>query len=187
KPSLRLANMATLQFDRNGAMVARSEQAASVLYLCNEGRLGVFDWASPNVEALPSALREGFTRLIRDASATHSATSSIDTSCGRFEFRAERLQRLAGGDADTVVTIHHWEPVDLTVASRLLQSSLSLQEKRIVIATAQQMEHKEIADNLGVTVGTLKAYVNRLLQKLDVESRQEIVERLLSEKDTATF
>ncbi|MGL4232211.1 MAG: hypothetical protein ACRCWJ_12670, partial [Casimicrobium sp.] len=28
KPSLRLANMATLQFDRNGAMVARSEQAA---------------------------------------------------------------------------------------------------------------------------------------------------------------
>jgi DNA-binding CsgD family transcriptional regulator len=180
---LRSSQTVTLQFARDGAMVARSEHAEGVLYLCNEGRTGVLDWASPNVEALPAAIRNEFGQFIAGLTDRRSMASEVATSCGYFEVRAERLQRLAGGDTDTFVTIRHWEPVDLIVASRLLQSSLTLQEKRILIATAQQKEHKDIADSLGVTVGTLKSYVNRLLQKLDVDSREAIVDRLLSEKD----
>jgi DNA-binding CsgD family transcriptional regulator len=185
--SLRSTDTVTVQFDRKGSMVARSEHAEGLLYLCNEGRSGVLDWASPNVEALPGAIRDEFEQFIRGSIARRSIVSEVATSCGYFEIRAERLQRLAGGETDTFVAIRHWEPVDLIVASRLLQSSLTLQEKRIVIATAQQKEHKDIADSLGITVGTLKAYVNRLLQKFDVNSRQEIVDRLLAEKEPAGF
>ncbi len=182
---LRASQTVTLQFDRDGVMVARSEDAEGVLYLCNEGRSGLLDWASPSVDALPAAIRSEFGQVISGSAAQRLVASEVATSCGYFDIRAERLQRLAGGDTDAFVTIRHWEPIDLIVASRLLQSSLTLQEKRILIATAQHKEQKEIADNLQITIGTLKSCVNRLLQKFEVESRQQIVERLLAHEDAS--
>jgi len=181
---LRLTATATFQFDAQGVMVARSARAIELLYLCQDVRIGVLDWARQDIEALPEAPRQLVRALLANRAGDNDGTAtacSLDLSAGRFDFRVERLQRLDGGAAQATVTIHHWQPADIVVARQLAGWPLSAQEKRLIVATARQQEHKDIADSLGITVGTLKVYVNRLNTKLGVDSRQAFVDRLLAD------
>jgi len=181
---LCLTATATLQFDAHGTMVARGAAAIELLYLCQDVRLGVLDWARQDFEALPEVPRQLVRAQLASAAleSTPAATRcSIELPAGRFDFRVERLQRLDGGAPHATVTIHHWQPADIVVARQLADWPLSAQEKRLIVATARQQEHKDIADSLGITVGTLKAYVNRLNTKLGVDSRQAFVDRLLAD------
>lgn len=180
--ALRPANAATLHFDASGRLLARGARAIELLYLCHDVRIGVMDWAGHDLAVMPNEPRE-MVRAYLNRSSGEVARCSLENMAGRFDFRAERLQALDGGPAHTAVTIQHWEPVDITVARQLSDWSLSTQEKRLIVASARQLGHKEIADRLGITVGTLKAYVNKLKAKLGVESRQDIIERLLAEAD----
>ncbi|MBL8311085.1 MAG: helix-turn-helix transcriptional regulator [Burkholderiales bacterium] len=177
---LCLAATATLQFDALGTMVARGARAIELLYLCQDVRLGVLDWAQQNVRALPGAPRALIEQQLVNDGTSRLAHCSLEVAAGRFDFRIERLERLDTTAPQITVTIQHWQPADIAVAKQLAGWPLSAQEKRLIVATAREMDHKEIADALGVTVGTLKAYVNRLNAKLGVESRKAFVQQLLT-------
>jgi DNA-binding CsgD family transcriptional regulator len=179
--ALRPADTATLHFDNTGRLLARGIRAIELLYLCHEVRMGVMDWAGHDISVMPAEAREMLRAHFGTDNSGDVTRCTLHNSAGRFDFRAERLRRLDGSEAHTAVTIHYWEPIDITVARQLARWPLSAQEKRLIVASARQLGHKEIADSLGITVGTLKAYVNKLKAKLGVDSRQDIIERLLAE------
>jgi len=182
---LRPASVATLHFDNAGRLLARGARAIELLYLCHDVRMGVMDWAGHDLSVMPAEPRAMLRAHLDTEGVGEIGKCSLLNSAGRFDFRAERLQALDGSGTHTAVTIHHWEPVDITVARQLAQWPLSAQEKRLIVASARQLGHKEIADSLGITVGTLKGYVNKLKTKLGVDSRQDIIERLLAEAGAA--
>ena len=104
---------------------------------------------------------------------------SVNVAAGRFDFRAERLLVTGTDQPQVAVTITHLEPTDITVARQLMNWPLSSQEKRLLIASVRQPSQQQLAEHLGITIGTLKSYVNRLQSKLELPSRQAIIDKVL--------
>lgn len=180
---LRTAATAVLHVDATGRLLARGQRAIELLYLCHDARTGVLDWAAADLSALPASAREMVGRLLAATDGPDAVQCTEIREAGRFDFRAERLLALDGGPPQVAVTITHLEPVDITVARQLLDWPLSPQEKRLLVASVRQPGQQLLADTLGITVATLKSYVNRLQAKLAVPSRQALIDRLLAEAD----
>ena len=59
-----------------------------------------------------------------------------------------------------------------------LQDALSCRQKQMLDHVSEGRTNKEIADRLGLTVGTVKHYVGHLFKKMQVRNRIEGLERL---------
>lgn len=169
-----------LLFDMNGTMQARSGGATHRLYLAHGAHMGMLAWARADLEALPDAIREDIRFWLRQAPAQGRKQWQEERISGQFQYQAECLPTL-GTPAQPLlaVTIGHSEPTDLRVARNLLHWPMSPQEKRIVIASASKPTLVELAAALGLTVGTLKSYVNRLQSRFGVDTRAALVEAVL--------
>lgn len=55
---------------------------------------------------------------------------------------------------------------------------LTTRENEILQLLAQGFLYKEIADQLGITVGTVKQHIHRMYQKMHVQNRTEAINRL---------
>ncbi len=55
-------------------------------------------------------------------------------------------------------------------------SSLTVQERRIFSFLQQGLTNKEIADELGVGLSTVKSHVNNIFSKLKISSRKEVMD-----------
>lgn len=70
--------------------------------------------------------------------------------------RAMELAQSAGGDADPF-------------------EQLSVRERGIVALVRRGLRNKEIADELGLTEGTVKVHLHKIFEKLGVRSRTELI------------
>ena len=94
---------------------------------------------------------------------------------------------------EAIKTIHRGLPfVTPELASRLLtdakggallplreaklQAALSYREQQILSHVSKGLTNKEIADQLGLTVGTIKHYVTQLFKKMNVRNRLEAIQ-----------
>jgi two-component system, NarL family, nitrate/nitrite response regulator NarL len=57
-----------------------------------------------------------------------------------------------------------------------LQAALSYREQQILTHVSKGLTNKEIADRLGLTVGTIKHYVTQLFKKMNVRNRLEAIQ-----------
>jgi two-component system nitrate/nitrite response regulator NarL len=57
-----------------------------------------------------------------------------------------------------------------------LQAALSYREQQILTHVSKGLTNKEIADQLGLTVGTIKHYVTQLFKKMNVRNRLEAIQ-----------
>lgn len=180
---LRPARVASLQIDATGRLLARGQRAIELLYLCHDARMGVLDWAAPDLSALPAQARALVSALLADSDGPDVVLCDECRPAGHFQFRAERLQALDGGACLVAMTITHHEPIDLTVARALLDWPLSPREKRLIVLSTRQPDQRQLAGAMGITVSTLKSYVNRLQTRLAIPSRQALIDRLLAGAD----
>lgn len=178
---LREAGMAVISLDANGTLQASGKRALELLYLCQDTRAGVLDWAREDMAALPPSVQAMVQPLLAPDGQTLTGSCTLDLPGGRFEFRADQLLASDGGLQQVVVSITHMEPADIAVARQLLEWPLSIQEKRLVVASVREPSLHALASYLGVTVNTLKSYNNRILAKVGLASRQAFIDVLLSQ------
>ena len=57
-----------------------------------------------------------------------------------------------------------------------LQAALSYREQQILTHVSKGLTNKEIAEQLGLTVGTIKHYVTQLFKKMNVRNRLEAIQ-----------
>ena len=55
-------------------------------------------------------------------------------------------------------------------------NSLTVQERRVFSFLQQGLTNKEIADDLGVSLSTVKSHVNNIYSKLNISSRKEVMD-----------
>lgn len=170
---------ALLRFDAQGQMRARSAQALGLLLRCHEEPLQEYGrWTASDLSALPHPLREQVRRMLRDADVPAQANMRLEHHGSLLELRAERLLDEQGGP-EVLVAISQLEPLDLAVAREIHDWPLAPHEKQLIVASTRPCSQRELAEQLGCTVGTLKGYLNRLFAKLGVVSREELMAQLL--------
>jgi DNA-binding CsgD family transcriptional regulator len=180
EPGSREALLASMLLNRAGNIQALSRNARNILFLARYQGMGPPDWARSDKQALPPEV----ARCIEDMFAAEDRVIDevqLRLPWGSFDFVLEKME-LLGERPETVINIiiRHHEPLDIAVARALWGWPFSPQEKRILIASARNPSLAQLAEALGLTVGTLKHYINVLQGKLGASSRQEIIERVLA-------
>jgi len=182
----RFRHAAQFQFDSEGNMVSRSAHGVELLYLYQDFGENFLPWNITTLSALPPQARtivSGMHAQLARGEDVKPVLRTVDLPAGRFEFHAEPLMSTSGGPAIISVRVAQYEPLDLAVARALRNAPFSQQEKRILVASTRKPSLQELAEHLGVTVGTLKIYINRLQAKAGQASRQAIIDTLLAEAD----
>lgn len=179
----RFRHAASFLFDGNGRMVARGLHGVELLYLYQDLGEHLLDWNADDLSALPMAARELVAGMLAELAAGGSV-AAVSTHAmlpaGRFDFHAEPLTPTTAEGPLVVVRVSHQEPLDIALARALREAPFGLQEKRILLGTPRQPSLKMLAEHLGITVGTLKSYINRLQAKAGLPSRQAIIGGLLA-------
>jgi DNA-binding CsgD family transcriptional regulator len=178
----RFRHAAQFLFSADGKMLARSERGVELLYLYQDFNENFVPWNTDMLAALPAHARAIVTNMcaaLARGDDVKPVSNIVDLPAGRFEFYAEPLAAVDRSPAIISVRIAQHEPLDLAVARALIDSPFSLQEKRILVASTHKPSLQDLAVQLGITVGTLKVYINRLQAKAGKASRQEIIDDLL--------
>lgn len=173
--------VASLLLQQGGAMLARSPAARDILFLARQTGMGPPEWARPDWHALPPAVVAAVQALFDHGAPGARHELSQHHAWGRFDFLLERPAVLSPRLAPVVnVVLRHHEAGDITLARRLWGWPLKPQEKRLLVASLRQPAQQQLARALGVTVATLKGYVNQLQARLGVPSRQALIDRVLA-------
>jgi DNA-binding CsgD family transcriptional regulator/plasmid stabilization system protein ParE len=183
--SYRFRHAAQFHFDLNEKMIARSAHGVELLYQYQDFGENFVPWNTDSIAALPAHARAIVTSMcaaLALGEEVKPVSNAIDLPAGRFEFCAEPLTAVDGGETTVAVRISQHEPLDIAVARALFNAPFSLQEKRILVASTRKPSLQQLADHLGVTVGTLKIYINKLQAKAGLSSRQAVIDSLLSAK-----
>ena len=61
------------------------------------------------------------------------------------------------------------------------QTQLSTREEAVLVCLAKGLTYKQIADQLGLSIDTIRTYLRRIYEKLHVQSRTEAVAKYLSQ------
>ncbi len=181
--SYRFRHAAQFLFSPSGKMLSRSEHGLELLYQYQDFSENFVPWGNETLAALPEEARSIVASMGEALARGESVKPVVHTAnlaAGRFEFHAEPLTDVTGTASTILVRISQHEPLDIAVARVLIDSTFSLQEKRILVASTRKPSLQELSEHLGVTVGTLKAYINRLQAKAGKASRQEIIDSLLA-------
>lgn len=129
---------------------------------------------SINDQSAKEAMDLGVNGLVIKASAPRDLLVCLETVAqGRRWFDQDVMQRamelVGGGSAQT-------DPLE----------GLSTRERGIAALVQRGLRNKEIADELGLTEGTVKVHLHKIFEKLDLRSRTDLILLAKNENDTDT-
>ena len=169
----------SLWLSADGSILTHGPSFRRILFLLQQKALGPPLWTRCDRLALPIELLAAADQALQQECPSRIALI-LERDSGRFECEIERMQSTPELPHPSIgMTLRHFEPVDLAVARKLWGWDMSPQEKRIVVATARHAKLLQTAELLGISVGTLKGYINALLNRFGVSSREELVSSVL--------
>lgn len=185
-----------------GKVVYRSESAQALLALAAYGGWPVCQGRWTRDVEIPPAIRQicvNLDQIFRGLDASPPVFSHTNNS-GRFIFRAFWLQpppanpdldvtgHYPAGDTLIGVTIEHQEPLRLKLLRNMQVWSLSVREQEVCLALADGLSQSAIAVRLKISVQTVVTYIRRIYEKLEINSREALLKKLLSHEmnDTQT-
>lgn len=176
------AATAVVVLDRLGHPVHVAPDGERLLFLASHARISPAALAreSGDVPETLRALCRCIDKVYKDEPAA-PPVASIENAWGKFVFRAYPLGGAAGVPGGLVaVTIHHREPLPLTLMRSMKQSGLSTKQKEVMLLLAGGNSQQQIAQRLGVSQNTASYHVRQLYNKLDAHDRGEAISRLLA-------
>lgn len=183
-PALREAVTASLCLTADGSMLAQSPATKNILFLARQTGMGPPLWARDDWHALPEAVTQAAQALFNHPEPFQQTTVSHQLPWGKFDFQLEKMQARHPTLKDVMnITIRHHEPLDIAIARKLWGWAMSPQEKRILIISARNNSQEQIAQNLNISVGTLKSYTNELLARFNAPTRQALMQAVLNSSD----
>ncbi|MCU0319969.1 MAG: response regulator transcription factor [Flavobacteriales bacterium] len=112
------------------------------------------------------ALKAGANGYILKSSTPDQILDAVrELSAGGSPMSAHVARRL----------VQQFRPV--STGGTLSDGDLSEREHQVLAQLAQGLLYKEIADKLGISVGTVKQHIHRIYEKLHVQNRTEAVNR----------
>lgn len=102
---------------------------------------------------------------------------------GEFVFRGYRLDAGAGtGAAQRIgVLIEQSVPLEAQLLERVNATTLSMRQKEVALLSAKGLPNAQIAQQLHLTPQTVKDYFKDIYARLQVNSREELVQRLAAD------
>ncbi|CAG7857532.1 hypothetical protein MCAMS1_02396 [biofilm metagenome] len=106
---------------------------------------------------------------------------SHTNSCGRFIFKAYWLDKDNREPGSLIgITIEHHEPQTLKLLRALKNLPLSPVQKEVALLMAQGIPSENIGIRLHIKYNTVKDHVRKIFNKLDIHSREELLQTLLA-------
>ena len=130
---------------------------------------------------VPAPLRWVFANLIRISQKRDAPPPVVqhENSWGRFVFRAHWLEPIAAStDALVGVTVQQQEPLALVMMRNMHAAGLSAKQKQVCLLLGQNHSFASIATQLHISHATAKDYADRIYRKLDVHTRDELLQKL---------
>jgi DNA-binding CsgD family transcriptional regulator len=149
-------------------------------------RLVALNRVAPRDAAGESSTVQAFLRQLCDSalaperSVARPLEANQQSPWGRFSLRAFRLPDVRGRRADQIgLLIRREEPRAVTLVRGTGVSALSPQQREVALLLAQGKSNREIADQLGLTFNTASYHVKQVYDRLEVNDRGAVGEKLL--------
>lgn len=177
---LRETDSTTLWLGHDGRIVTHGPTLRRILFLLQRKELGPPLWARCDRHALPDELLHA-TEQAGLPDAPRRVELNLQRDSGHFHVVLEQMQSTPELPlAPLGISIRHHEPIDLAVARSLWTWPMSPQEKRILVATSRQASLIQTANILDISPGTLKGYINVLLARFAVDTRDELLTKIFA-------
>jgi DNA-binding CsgD family transcriptional regulator len=167
--------------DQHGQVAYISARARHILYFATHPGAATNRVQDGSQARVPSPLRTVFDNLIRIAQE-RDAEPPVAHHCnawGRFVFRAHWLEPASGSAGALVgVTVQQQQPLALAMMRNMRAAGLSQRQEQVCLLLARNHSFDAIATELRISHATAKDYADRSYRKLDVHSREELVQRL---------
>ena len=105
---------------------------------------------------------------------------------GEFVFRGYRLSGADGASQRLGVLVEQLMPFEAHLLERVNATSLTMRQKEIALLSAKGTPNPTIARQLNITPQTLKDYFKAIYARLEINSHQQLVERLSADAGAST-
>ena len=167
--------------DQSGEVAYVSARARQILYFATHPGAATDRPPGTAEGRVPAPLRAVFTNLIRISQERDAAPPVVQhqNSWGRFVFRAHWLEPSAALTGALVgVTVQQQEPLPLVMMRNMHAAGLSAKQKQVCMLLGQNHPFASIARQLHISHATAKDYADRIYRKLDVHTRDELLQKL---------
>ena len=170
--------------DARGEVLEWSEQAHQLAVFALVERIDLdAEVAGDDFGEMKSALRDIAVQLRERIDAGGGSGADLPAlvrrnGWGEFSFRGYRLSGSRDACERIGILIEQLVPFEAHLLERVNATDLTMRQKEIALLSAKGVPNADIARRLNITPHTLKDYFKAIYARLEINSHQQLVERL---------
>ena len=176
-----------LILDAHGEPQHLSEEGKRLLFLASYPAVSRQTLLGSENDPVPAALKQ----ITQHLNAIFSGKDApppiwhIDNCWGRFAFRAFWLDAERGSDHGLIgVTVQQQELLPLKLLGQLQTLRLSDKQKHVILMLAEGASYGQIADQLNISTNTANYHVKQIYERLNVHTRNDLLNKLIGNTTT---